>query len=441
MLDARSLTKALGGRWQGRYGLCRCPAHADREPSLKIRDDDHKSHGIDVHCFAGCGWKEIKDEWQRQGLLPQFAPGMAMPKPKVQPVASRDATLDDASRIAAALEIWNASTPLREDTLALKYFTETRGLHIGLLDLSHCLRWHEGLNTVVALMTDPVTNQPVGIHRTFLNPDGTKRERKMLGRQGVVRLSRDEDVTQGLGIAEGIEDALAILIAGWAPVWAATSAGGIERFTALDGIEFLTIFADNDATGRKAAEGLRYTLDRGWPRSPHFHFRGNTVKDWNDAHRAGVNIRELADKAGVWKPEVSDKRESFGGVKPDTSADSISVTLASEIQPKPVQWLWERPPSARQDDDLQRCTRRRQNNDRMLHRCYRHKRGPLVHRRAWAVVRRGNADERRRHCRHDHTKARGGRRTSRRRAYSWACHRLQNPEAAHVQLAARPRRA
>ena len=39
MMDARSLTKALGGRWYGRYGMARCPAHDDRTPSLKVRNE------------------------------------------------------------------------------------------------------------------------------------------------------------------------------------------------------------------------------------------------------------------------------------------------------------------------------------------------------------------------------------------------------------------
>jgi putative DNA primase/helicase len=103
-------------------------------------------------------------------------------------------------------------------------------------------------------MTDPVTGTPRGIHRTFLNPDGTKRERKMLSNAGAVRLSPDEDVTLGLGIAEGVEDALAVLLSGWAPVWAATSAGEIDRFPVIHGIEHLTIFADADAAGIRAAE-------------------------------------------------------------------------------------------------------------------------------------------------------------------------------------------
>ena len=122
------------------------------------------------------------------------------------------------------------------------------------LDLAHVLRWHEVFAAIVAMMTDAVTGKPVGVHRTFLTDDGQKRDRKMLGRQGVIRLSPDQDVTEGLGICEGIEDALAVILSGWAPVWAATSCGAIERLPILSGIEALTIFADNDKSGLRAAE-------------------------------------------------------------------------------------------------------------------------------------------------------------------------------------------
>ena len=110
------------------------------------------------------------------------------------------------------------------------------------------------MSVIIGLMTDAVTNRPVGVQRTFIAPDTTKIERKMLGMQGVVRISPDEEVTMGLGVAEGIEDAIAIALAGWTRIWAATSAGAIARFPVLAGIESLTIFADNDEIGMRAAE-------------------------------------------------------------------------------------------------------------------------------------------------------------------------------------------
>src|SRR5262245_43960118 len=103
-------------------------------------------------------------------------------------------------------------------------------------------------------MTDAVSGESIGIHRTFLAADGSKLERKMLGRQGVVCLSPHSTVTMGLGITEGVEDGMAVLLSGWTPVWVATSSGAIGRFPVLAGVEALTIFADADGPGIREAE-------------------------------------------------------------------------------------------------------------------------------------------------------------------------------------------
>jgi hypothetical protein len=108
---------------------------------------------------------------------------------------------------------------------------------------------------MVALMRDLLTDEPCGIHRTFLDDDGLKIERRMLGRAkgACVKVTPDADVTHGLCICEGIEDALSLVISGVAPVWAALSAGAIAEFPVLAGIEAFTIFADADETGLSAA--------------------------------------------------------------------------------------------------------------------------------------------------------------------------------------------
>ncbi len=171
-------------------------------------------------------------------------------KPAYQPRPHHDD--DVAHRTVAALRIWRGSVPLK-GTLGERYFIGQRKLAIDDLPLDHALRWNSQAGAVIALMTDAETGEPVGVHRTFLDSAGVKRERKMLGQQGVVRLSPEDAVSTGLGIAEGIEDALAVLLSGWSPVWAATSAGALARLPVLGGIETLTLFADADEPGLQAA--------------------------------------------------------------------------------------------------------------------------------------------------------------------------------------------
>jgi hypothetical protein len=166
-------------------------------------------------------------------------------------LAPRQAHKSGTKRVA--LRMWQEAIAL-PGTLGERYFLEYRRLDIRGVDLGHVLRWHGRCQCVVALMTTAVEHKPTGIHRTFLNADGGKRERKMLGPAGVVRLSRDDAVTLGLGVTEGIEDGLAVLLSGWTPMWAAGSAGAIRRFPVLAGIDSLTIFADADSAGLAAAQ-------------------------------------------------------------------------------------------------------------------------------------------------------------------------------------------
>ena len=155
MTDARSVTKALGGRWCGTYGMARCPAHPDKTPSLSICDGEKE---LIVKCHAGCDWRDVKDELRKLDLLDPFLPGQ-------EPLADRpraprpNREEEDRKKIEVALQLWDKGVPL-QDTLAWKYFTERRQLHIGALDdLSHCLRWYEGVKAVIALMMNPLNGR------------------------------------------------------------------------------------------------------------------------------------------------------------------------------------------------------------------------------------------------------------------------------------------
>ena len=77
---------------------------------------------------------------------------------------------------------------------------------------------------------------------------------------GVIRLWPDDAVTQGLAVAEGIENALSAAHA-VTPVWACVDAGNMSALPVLDGLCALTIVADHDAAGLKAANALAARYD------------------------------------------------------------------------------------------------------------------------------------------------------------------------------------
>ena len=108
--------------------------------------------------------------------------------------------------------------------------------------------------------------EPVGgIHRTFLLDDGSGKApagKKMLGSiaEAAVRLfPMPED--GHLGVAEGIETALAAQAIFALPVWAALSADGMARFKWPEGTRKVTIYADAGVAGRQAAATLSDRLN------------------------------------------------------------------------------------------------------------------------------------------------------------------------------------
>jgi hypothetical protein len=114
------------------------------------------------------------------------------------------------------------------------------------------------LGCIVGVMTDPVTAKPTGaISRTYLTPDLAKvGKAKSLGKPaGIVRLFADEDVLEGLCLAEGLETGLAGMSIGLRPMWATGSTALMSKFPVLSGIECLNLIVDNDPNdaGERAA--------------------------------------------------------------------------------------------------------------------------------------------------------------------------------------------
>jgi putative DNA primase/helicase len=142
---------------------------------------------------------------------------------------------------------------------------------------------HPKGDCIVGLITDPISTQPVSLHYTYVRADGTKwSDREVEAGHtnvGVIRLWPDEAITTGLGIAEGIESALS-LAHKIKPVWATINAGNMACFPLLAGIESLTIAADNDQAGLKAAEDCAETWKYRKVRTITPKKRGEDMNDW-----------------------------------------------------------------------------------------------------------------------------------------------------------------
>src|SRR5215472_3383227 len=265
-MDAREITEALGGRWRGHQGLACCPAHHDCSPSLSIATG--KDGRVLVHCHAACDSKVVIAELRRMQLWPGHAKEMteAEREERRQRYADRDAEERRRQDFIDALwrQTWRDASPARNSPI--ENWLRVRGIDAARLDLDRLpLRWDPRCPlgktvapAMIALMTDAVTDEACGLHRTFLLGDGSRKalgsnSRKMLGKTGIIRLSPDDEVELGLGICEGIETGLSLLAAGWAPIWACGSLIRVRSFPILSGIEAITIFSDPKANEIEAA--------------------------------------------------------------------------------------------------------------------------------------------------------------------------------------------
>lgn len=208
-------------------------------------------------------------------LRSTFFPGLAEPIDHAERQAKRQksdeaAQADKAKMMQAGIDLFMTSPEQFLDTVGYRYLQRRHHdlvpeaiTHGGALRFSAKCRKFKGqlvpgaIGAMVALMTDPVTGEPTGCHRTYIDNNLNRITRGMLGTKGVVRLFPDETVTNGLSIGEGLESSISgYVLFGGPPIWAGLDAGNLGSFPVLAGVEALTIFSDNDAnqTGQGHAE-------------------------------------------------------------------------------------------------------------------------------------------------------------------------------------------
>lgn len=264
----RSAAKALGGDVSGRNNvLCPGPGHSARDRSLSVTFD---GDDFVVFSHSGDGWAECRDHVRgRLGLGESRIPERNSRR-RSQLERPLEAPAEDRDRTERALAIWQEARPITGTPAEI--YLAGRGLSYD----GEALRWHpacpfgkgERYGCMIAIIRGVVDHKPQAIHRTAIDANGHKIDRKAYGPigGGAVKLTDDADVTTVIAIAEGIETALSIRDLpelSTMPVWSLISANGIAAFPALPGIETVWIAADHDVsgTGLKAARAAAERLE------------------------------------------------------------------------------------------------------------------------------------------------------------------------------------
>ena len=204
-----------------------------------------------------------------------------------------------AERIAYALRLWDEAISLTRSTLAQRYFA-ARAISELPPNLDEVLRWHQSCPfgtygncpVMLALFRDGATNEPTGIHRTFII-GGAKAERMTLGRMVRAAIKLFPLDGDQLFVAEGIENALSLSLGTFngrplRPVWAAGPAGNLAKLPLVPGVRRLVICADNGKAGEENAA----TCARRWRaagREVEVIMPTQNGIDWNDLLKGNKN--------------------------------------------------------------------------------------------------------------------------------------------------------
>ena len=307
MTDLRAVARALGGEIVSGQVVAPGPGHSAKDRSMSVRLSAGAPDGFLAFSHAGDDWRACRDHVRAcLGLTGESRrrQGPRRPNAPAKPVDRFDDVDKQLEReLASARRIASEIVPLI-GTPGEAYLRDVRKIDVAplgdVLSRTEAIGWnsavyfnHPGhplhaqrLGCVIGIMTDVKAAQPTGaISRTFLGPDLKKiGKAKTLGQpQGIVRLSPDDEVLEGLLLGEGLETALAGMSIGLRPMWSTGSTALMRSFPLLSDIQAITVVVDHDLSG--AGERAARELEARWraARREVTLLRSDALGDLNDA--------------------------------------------------------------------------------------------------------------------------------------------------------------
>lgn len=308
----RGILSAVGlneRQLSGRHTECPICRNGPKSDSFRFDDNGGKGTWICSHCNAGTGVDlvmKVKGV-DFKGAVDIIAPLAGHVKFEA-PKARVDTTPEAKAEMTA---LWRRARPLDGKDVASRYLIgrgipkPAQALFLRLVDDLPYIEGDErgSFPCLLAKFSAPDDKSAL-LHRTWLAPDGSDKAPVSKPRKffrgtipcgGSVRLA---EATETLGIAEGIETALAASSVHKISVWACCSAGELGKFQPPAVCKHLLIFADNDAsfTGQLSAYSLarrlasvprERRLESIEVRLPMYHDRGEN-DDWNNVLVRGI---------------------------------------------------------------------------------------------------------------------------------------------------------
>jgi putative DNA primase/helicase len=293
VLDPRNIAHILGGDIIGRDSVSAPgPGHSKADRSLSIKVDSRAPGGFVVFSHAGDDPIACRDYVRNRLGVGPWKPGMDQRTPLT--VIDSGPDPDQEKRKALPLKIWRESKD-PTGSIVDHYLREHRGLELSQDFAGKVVRYHGALYFdnatrlpgMVCLLRDIKTDEPSGIHRTFLDRNTAEKiDRKMLGiaKNAAIKLDAHATISTKLTIGEGVETVLSGRMAGLGPVWALGSSVAVRSFPVIKSLTEITILQENDPTSqRDVEECARRYLKAGKPVNIVTPDIGN---DLNDAWRA-----------------------------------------------------------------------------------------------------------------------------------------------------------
>ena len=206
----------------------------------------------------------------------------------VEPPPQIDPVHDQAETLAAVRAVWRSAKLIVPGDLADQFLRKRLGAYAP----TRALRFHPAPSrngppcaALLAAFVD-VDGALSGLQRTFLTQHGDKvpgnAPRLTMGTLpagGAVRLASHQHI---LGIAEGVETALAATALFNIPCWSALNVGRLETWQPPSGVTEVLIFGDNDSStvGQTAAQALAKRLNHTLATQVMIPPEPDT--DWND---------------------------------------------------------------------------------------------------------------------------------------------------------------